>query len=48
MKIFITLLIVMAIIMVVVGFKKQNRQMITLSSVATVGLLVLYMLLFRF
>ncbi|WP_179298685.1 hypothetical protein [Evansella halocellulosilytica] len=48
MKIFVTLLIIMAIIMVVVGFKKQNRKMITLSSITTIGLLVLYMLLFRF
>ncbi|MBB5171958.1 hypothetical protein [Texcoconibacillus texcoconensis] len=48
MKIFITLLLLAAIIMAFVGVKKQNRQMTSISAVASVGLLVLYFILFQF
>ncbi|MDQ0257151.1 hypothetical protein J2S74_004597 [Evansella vedderi] len=48
MKIFVTLLLVLAIISLVVGVKKKQRNMIIISSLASVGFLVLYMVLFRF
>ncbi|WP_169819156.1 hypothetical protein [Anaerobacillus arseniciselenatis] len=48
MKIIITLLILIAVIMVGAGVKKQNRKMITISGISTFALLLLYMFLFRF
>ena len=48
MKIFVTLLLVLALISLVVGVKKKHRNMIMISSAASVGFLVLYMVLFQF
>ncbi len=47
MKIFITILLILAIIMVLVGVRKKDRKIITISSISTIGLLVLYMFLFQ-
>ncbi|WP_156906644.1 hypothetical protein [Alteribacter aurantiacus] len=47
MKIFITLLLLIAIIMTVTGFVKKNRKMTVTSAVISVSLLVLYMVLFQ-
>ncbi|MCD8509532.1 MAG: hypothetical protein LRY73_06365 [Bacillus sp. (in: Bacteria)] len=48
MKIFVTLLILLAITSLVVGVVKKHRNLTIVSSVASVGFLVLYMVLFRF
>ncbi|TMW71192.1 hypothetical protein [Alteribacter natronophilus] len=47
MKIFITLLIVASIISFVIGLKKKHRNMTIISGAASVGFLVLYMVLFQ-